>query len=284
MIAHPFRYCCPTTLAEAVRVMADHGTGAAVLAGGTWLVPQMSRAERRPDVVVDLRRLGLTGIAHEGDRLVLGASTNYEQLKSNEIIRQRAPVLRIMAEGITGGQGVTAQGTIGGAACFGNPSSDVPGTLMALGARMRLASVAGTRDVTAQDFFTGPFQTARRPDEVLVAIVVEAAAEGAYAGYHKLKLSGSSWPVVTAACCVQKRDGSLHARLSIGAAGPVPVAAEAILPPAAGTATLLSLADAAVANLSQGWSDELADAEYRLAVAPTVARRAVAALRESMDA
>ncbi len=253
------------------------------MAGGTWLVPHMSRAERRPELVVDLRRLALREVVEEGDALVLGACVSYEQLKVDRMVRQRAPVLRAMAGGITGGQGITAQGTLGGSACYGNPSSDVPGCLLALGARLRLASTAGTRDVAARDFFEAPFRTARRADEILVAVVVDAAGH-AHAGYHKLKLSGSSWPIVTAACCISQRaGGGLHARLAIGAAGPVPVMAEATLSSTV-AAFPHTLVEAAVARLTEGWSDELADAEYRLAVAPTVAERAATAAWEALDA
>ena len=281
MIAHPFRYRCPDSVAEAVQLLAE--PGAVAMAGGTWLLPQMGRAERHPSVVVDLRRLDLSAIAEEGDALVLGACTTYEQLKVHPAVRDRAPVLRTMARGITGGQGITGQATIGGAACYANPSSDVPGCLVALGARMRLASLAGEREVAVRDFFTGPFRTARRPDEMLVAIVLDAPGGRAFAGCHKLKLSGGSWPIATAACCVARRDGRLHARLAIGAAGPVPAVAEAVLPTEHAGA-LLPLIAAALAGLTEGWGDELAAAEYRLAVAPEVARRAVVAAQETLHA
>ena len=275
MIAHPFAYICPASVAEATQALADAGGGAAALAGGTWLVPHMSRAERRPSVVVDLRRLGLRGVWEQDGAIILGACTTYDDLKTSVLVRDALPVLAIMAHGITGGRGITGQGTIGGSACYASPASDIPGCLVALDARLRLTNGEGVRDVAAAAFFTGPFQTARRADEVLSAIVVDRPDGPVYAGYHKLKLSGGSWPIVTAACCLTRRAGGVHATIAIGAAGPVPAVARAWLP-SADPALLVRLSAAAAGALVAGWDDELADAAYRLAVAPEVGRLAVA--------
>ncbi len=277
MIAHPFHYCCPATMHEATQAVAEGADDAAILAGGTWLVPHMSRAERRPRLVVDLRRLGLDGIRLDGGQVVLGACTTYDQLKSLALVQDALPVLAIMAHGITGGAGITGQGTIGGAACYGSPSSDVPACLLALRARLRLTCSDGVRDVPAAEFFTGPFQTARRSGEILSAILFERPQGRARAGYHKLKLSGSSWPIVTASCCLDDcGSAGVHAHVAIGAAGVVPSAASVHLA-AADPAALHALGQGAVAAIGQGWADELADAGYRLDVAPEIARRAVAA-------
>ena len=279
MIAHSFDYQCPDTPAEAARLLSEGGV---VLAGGTWLVPHMSRGERNPAMVVDIRRVVQADIFKEDQAIVLGACTTYDRLKTDSLVQDALPVLRIMAQGITGGRGITGQGTIGGAACYGSPASDVPGCLLALDARMRLVGCTGTREIPAASFFQGPFTTALRPDEFLSAIVVERPTSRVYAGYHKLKLSGSSWPVVTASCCVLRLiDGGLRARLAIGAAGPRPVVVEASFL-TADTESFASLAAAASAALDEGWTDELADAEYRIAVAPEVARRAAMAAQETL--
>lgn len=282
MIAHPFAYRAPATQADVAELLAELGEQAAPMAGGTWLVPHMSRAERRPTVVIDLRRLGLSTIATEGTAIALGACTTYEQLKQDPLVREHLPLLRTMAQGITGGRSITGQGTIGGAACYANPASDVPACLLALGARMRLVGRRGSREVDAGAFFTGPFRTARRADEFLSAILVDRPIGKVHAGYHKLKLSGSSWPIVTAACCVVRHDDALHVRVAIGAAAAVPALATATIH-VSQAIPLEDVAAEAVMALAEAWSDELADAEYRLAVAPEVARRAAAAARDAMD-
>ncbi len=282
MIAHPFAYACPETVAEAARMLAEANGGATAMAGGTWLVPHMSRAGQRPALVLDLRRLGLGGERVEDDTIVLGACTTYDQLKASTLVRDALPLLGIMARGITGGRGITGQGTIGGAACYATPASDIPGCLVALAARLRLVSRDGMREVPAAAFFTGPFQTACRPNEILSAIVFDRPTGKTWAGYHKLKLSGGSWPIVTAACCMEQGALGLHPRVVIGAAGPIPVVAAALLP-ATGQASLWRLPETAAEGLTEGWTDELADADYRLVVAPEMARRAVAAAVEAMN-
>ncbi len=284
MIAHPFSYCCPETMQEAAQALADGADDAAIMAGGTWLVPHMSRGERRPGLVVDLRRLGLIEILQEGERIELGSCVTYDQLKSSATVQEALPVLAIMARGITGGAAITGQGTVGGAACYGSPSSDVPGCLVALGARLRLTGCGGTRDVAAAEFFTGPFRTARRGDEILSAILFDRPRGRARAGYHKLKLSGSSWPIVTASCCVDDRGSAgLRASVAIGAAGLTPAAAGACFA-SADPIAFHDLGRRAAEALGPGWSDELADAAYRLEVAPEVARRAVAAALVALHA
>ena len=280
MIAHPFDYRRPADAAEAAQLLAA-GSGAAVLAGGTWLVPRMSRAETRPATVVDLRRLCLSGAWEEDGTIVLGPYTSYDGLWASALVREALPLLAIMAAGVSGGRAITGQGTIGGSACYATPASDIPGCLVALGARLRLVSCEGVREVPAASFFTGPFETVRRDREFLSAIIVDRPAGVVHSGYHKLKFAGGSWPIVTAACCLERRiGGGLHATVVIGAAGPIPVAATSSLP-SFDPAPLWRLADAAAGALTEGWSDELADAGYRLAVAPEVARRAVAAALEA---
>lgn len=273
MIAHPFAYARPANEHAAAHLLANHGGDAAVLGGGTWLLPHMGRTEMRPSLVVDLRNLGLRGVRQDGDTIVIGSTTTYDDLLGSPLVHAALPLLAIMARGVSGGPGISGQGTIGGSACYATPASDAPGCLVALGARLRLVGVNGTRDVPAGQFFTGPFQTARRPDEFLAAIIVGRPAGRVAHGYHKLKLSGSSWPIVTASCCLHEVDGGVEASVTIGAASRIPVSTRARLA-LVDQGSVLALAARAGAAVTDLWEDELADAAYRLAVAPEVARRA----------
>jgi CO/xanthine dehydrogenase FAD-binding subunit len=176
-----------------------------------------------------------------------------------------------MADGITGGAQIRNQGTIGGSACFANPSSDVPACLVALGARLRLHGRDGSRTVDAADFFVDAFRTALRPGELLADIVF-AVPSGAY-GYSKLKLNESSWPIATAVAA--REPGGAGAWVTLGAVHRRPLRLDV---------TSLNGADAHQAAggldeltrsaLEDPWSDVLAPGEYRRDVAGTVARRA----------
>jgi aerobic carbon-monoxide dehydrogenase medium subunit len=188
------------------------------------------------------------------------------------IVLTHLPLLVSMASGITGGISITGQGTLGGAACYGNPSSDVPASLVALSARLRLLSTAGTRNVDASDFFQGKFATARRPDEMLVGIVFPKMNLSTRWGYYKLKFSTGSWPIVTAAVVVVGE----RARIALGAATAVPVLSEADLPPNALDGELKELAKScARVSADQEVADELAGPGYRRQVAHSIVLRAL---------
>ncbi|GGC45440.1 FAD binding domain-containing protein [Chelatococcus reniformis] len=268
MIAHDFDYHAPRSLADALALLGQ--ADAAVLGGGTWLVPNMTYGRQRPSAVVDIRRLGLDAIEIAGD-IVVGAGVTYRQVLQSEALRAKLPLLAMMAGQVTGGPQIVGQATLGGSACYANPSSDVPACLVALDATLRLASRTGHREVKAADFYTGAFQTTRRPDEMLTHMVFAPPPGGAGCGYHKLKFSTGSWPIVTAACiAVAATDGGPRHRLAVGGANAVPVLLEidGRDPDEAVAARLPSL-------ISQEWSDEFAGAGYRRQVAPAIASRAL---------
>lgn len=259
MIPHRFALHVPANLAEATELAAHYGSDARALAGGTVLLPELSRGAARPAAVIDLTRCGLSGVAHRDRLVTIGAAATYRQL-------ERQPgLLGTVARHVTGGAQIRNRGTVGGSAARANPSSDAPAVLLVLEAIMVLASARGERRVPATQFFTGPFKTAIEPGELLAAIEIPEV-DGARQGYSKLKFGESSWPIVTAAAVV-RADGRL--RVAIGGASAVPVAVEA-----AGVDELVS----AVASAPfEPWSDVLASGDYRKRVAAVVARRAVEA-------
>jgi CO/xanthine dehydrogenase FAD-binding subunit len=247
------------------------------------LFPLLSRDEQQPSLLVDLRGLGLEDIRVDGEELVLGARVTYDALVGSEIISRHAPLLALMAKGVTGGRSITGQGTIGGSACYANPASDVPACLLALRARLRLVSLRGTRDIPASQFFTGSYQTLRRPDEFLAEIRADISRSVGAAGYHKLKFAGSSSPIVTAASTLQMEQGGIaEGFLAIGGAGPVPIGS-AFHVRTSDRDSVEAAVKAIVRAMPVGWSDELADGDYRRAVAPEVARIAIEAALEQAD-
>jgi carbon-monoxide dehydrogenase medium subunit len=173
-----------------------------------------------------------------------------------------------MAAGVTGGKQVHNQGTLGGSACYANPSSDVPAALVGVSATLRLANAGGTRDVDAAEFVLGAFRTLLEPRELLAEIVVPAAPEGSRFGYYKFKLSESSWPIATATCLVGN-DGAI-ARLSLGGVSPRPV----LVSKAEGAAEATAVQAAVEATDFEPWTDAVADGRYRRRIASVVAKRA----------
>ncbi len=244
-----------------------------MLGGGSVLVPAMSAGLDRPDLVIDLRHLGLRTIRALDAHVVLGAGTTYADLKASPIIRTRLPLLAAMADQVTGGLGLWNLATPAGAACHANPASDIPGCLVALEAQFRLVSVRGERLVPAASFFRGAFETERAVDEIMTELLLPAPTRPGRSAYLKLKGSASSWPIVTASCLLLGED---RIRLCLGAAATVPVVREWPLRYAIGHAD--ALGREIVSSVATEWADELAGPGYRLAVAATVASRALLAV------
>jgi carbon-monoxide dehydrogenase medium subunit len=276
VIARHFAYETPRDLGAATAILAAGGAGVAVLGGGTWLVPNMSLGASAPDVVLDTRHLGLQSIEESPDELLIGARVTYEQIKASALVRRHAPLLALMANKITGGLQITGQGTLGGSACYANPSSDVPACLAVLGARLQLASSMGQRDVPAAEFFTAAFVTARRADELLTSIVIPKCASPR-AGYYKLKFSTGSWPIVTAACLPLSDGEKPGLRIGIGGACVTPVVFSVDMAAQEAASVEASVAAAATQSIVDEWSDEFAGPGYRRAVAGAIAVRALRA-------
>jgi carbon-monoxide dehydrogenase medium subunit len=286
MINREFDYYQPSTVEETSALLVSLRGDAVVLGGGTMLVPSMTQRQVRTGAVIDLRALKLDRVTLENDQVWIGAMTSYTELLRSPVIADKVPLLRTMAEQITGGPSILNQGTIGGSAAYANPASDVPACLTALEATFELQSAAGARLVAAKDFFLGAFHTARRPDEFLSRICIPGSTVKPVAGYYKYKFCTSSWPIVTAACVVY-RDAQTTVHLSVGAAATRPSfgilsidAAEVKTP----DRWIERVAKAAAAGIQEGWSDALADAQYRRAIVPAVVKRSLLSAFEAISA
>ncbi|UQS25978.1 FAD binding domain-containing protein [Amycolatopsis thermalba] len=266
MIRDRLRYHAPPDVDIACRILAD-SSSATVIGGGTIAVPRLGRGEVRADDVVHLHRAGLTGVRLTGDELSIGSMVTYTELLATPGIDQLIPLLCTVARGITGGDQIRNQGTLGGSLCHANPASDVPTALAALQARLILRSVHGEREVRAEEFLRGGFQTTIRPGEILTHILVRPVEKS---GYCKFKLSESSWPIVTAAATVS--GGRCH--VVLGGVEPAPVRIDL----SSVVTTESAIRELVAATVRPLWSDALAPAEYRHLISGEIAARAVAQL------
>jgi carbon-monoxide dehydrogenase medium subunit len=283
MIQTALRYHAPRSFDETCAVLAA-AQRPVILGGGTMTVPGLGRGERAATDVVHLRGLGLDQIAVVDGGLEVGAMTTYTDLLSSEIARRHADLLVTVASKITGGAQIRNLGTVGGSACYANPSSDIPATLVALDAVMVLRSAQGVRRIAASEFYVDAFRTVVGSEEFLTSVVLPI--DESSAGYYKLKLSESSWPIATAAAVVWRNGDAWQGRLALGGVRSTPVRIDvtSLLDevgriPAEQYDTVRRLVEE---ELDAPWDDELAPAEYRRAVAPTVAERAVTALNERL--
>lgn len=275
MIPSAFEYLAPDSASEAVSLLAEDPEHTRVLGGGTWLVPDMNRGEATPRRVVDLRRAGIGGVESVDGRVRLGATCTYGELLESSF----SALLHAMASGVTGGRQIVCQGTLGGSAGAARPQSDVPATLVVLGAEVVILGTAGERRIPASELFAAAMRTSLAADEIIVAFELDPAP-GARSGYVKLKRGQSSWPIATAACLLWlDGDGRCErVALALGGVAEVPLLVDVSGPLVGTPPTERSLAHAAGLvrdAVSEPWGDVLAPPEYRKAVAGPVARRAI---------
>jgi carbon-monoxide dehydrogenase medium subunit len=276
MIRSTLTYHAPERLEDAAALLSEHGPSAGVLGGGTVLLPAMVRGERTLRHVVDLRRLGLVGVRVDDGWAEIGAMTTYSDILAARGLTGSAEILRKAAAGITGGAQLRNQGTVGGSASYANPSSDIPGCLVAAGAVLRLHGPVGQRDVTAASFFLAAFTTALSPGEIVTAIRVPLRP--ARTGYYKLKLSESSWPIATAAATIHmsaSRDTSAEVTLGAVSGSPITIDVSDLIDAGGLPPDSREFDDFVRSHVDDPWDDELAPASYRLDVAAVVARRAL---------
>ncbi|HZN49769.1 MAG TPA: xanthine dehydrogenase family protein subunit M, partial [Methylomirabilota bacterium] len=208
MIPAAFQYHAPTTVGEATALLARLGEEAKVLSGGQSLIPLMKLRLASPVHVVDINGIpGLSGIRESDGVLRIGALTRESDLEESELIRTRYPLLhdtsKVIADPV-----VRNLATIGGNLAHGDPANDHPATMLALGAEVVAIGTKGERRIAIGSFFTGPFATSLKPDEILVEIRIPqpvAKSGGAY-----LKLERKVGDFATAAVAAQ---------LTLGASG-----------------------------------------------------------------
>ncbi|HLG06393.1 MAG TPA: xanthine dehydrogenase family protein subunit M [Gemmatimonadales bacterium] len=171
----PFEYHSPTSLAEALAVLADR-TDAKPLAGGQSLIPAMNFRLAAPAALVDLNRIDqLAGITESEGRIRIGAMTRHRAVERDGRIAARAPLLAEAMPHIAHPQ-IRSRGTLGGSLAHADPAAELPAVMLALDATLVLQDRAGERRIPATEFFTGLFATALRPGELVTAVEVPALA------------------------------------------------------------------------------------------------------------
>lgn len=165
----PFEYYNPTTVDEALSLLAEHGYDAKPLAGGQSLIPIMNFRLAQPAVLVDLNNISELSYIQPDERggLRLGAMTRHHQVEHDPLIAERAPLIFEAMPKIATSQ-IRSRGTFGGSIAHADPSAELVAVSVALGGRFRLRSQSGEREASASEFFLGMFTTLLEPEELLV--------------------------------------------------------------------------------------------------------------------
>jgi carbon-monoxide dehydrogenase medium subunit len=194
MIPVAFDYQRVTSVDEALGLLATHGDEAKLLAGGHSLLPLMKLRLAVPAVLIDVGRLrDLSYVRDGGDHVAIGALTRHRDLETSDLLAAEVPILAHVA-GLVGDPQVRHRGTIGGSLAHGDPASDLPAVVLALGGTLVARGPGGERTIPAQSFFEGFLQTALGPDELLTEIRVPKANGGW--SYQKFNRRAQDWAIV----------------------------------------------------------------------------------------
>jgi carbon-monoxide dehydrogenase medium subunit len=279
MIPGSFSYHRPTSVADAVKLLADLGDEARPLAGGHSLVPMMKLRLSTPGHLVDLHGIaGLKGIRRDGNKVVIGAMTTQHELLGSEDIASLLPILQEAAAVIADPQ-VRYRGTIGGNVANGDPGNDMPALMLTLGASYRLEGPNGARDVPATEFYQGAYFTALEPGELLTSVSIPVPAAGHGYAYEKLKRKVGDYATAAAAVVLTVTGGKV-ASCAIGLTNlhETPLlasdAAKAVVGTSLDAASLKKAAGAAEAIMSPA-SDARGPVEYRKHVGGIMVTRAL---------
>jgi carbon-monoxide dehydrogenase medium subunit len=282
MKAPAFDYVRVASLSEAFAALGQHGDGAKLLAGGQSLVPALNLRLLAPEILVDLNGVAeLRGVTVLGDRLRLGAMTRHVEIERSPLIREHAPLLADAVRHVAH-PAIRSRGTIGGNLAHADPASEFPACMVALEAEIVVASAAGERRVAAEDFFTGVYETALGPDDILVAVEIPVAPAGRRHVFIELARRVGDYALVGIAATATVDEAGLTAlRPVFFAAGPKPIvacnAAACLVGAPVSEGALAKAADALASELEPE-ADLQITAAMRLHLARTLLRRALAAL------
>jgi carbon-monoxide dehydrogenase medium subunit len=281
MKAPPFAYAAPSTVEEALALLARHGDDAKVLAGGQSLMPALNLRLAAPAVLVDINGIAALSEAAATPRgLRLGALVRHKRIGTDPAITGAVPLLGLAYPHIAHGP-IRTRGTIGGSLAHADPSAEWPAVCLACDAVVELRGPDGARDVPAGEFFLGVFTTALQPGELLVAVRFPAWPEAPRSGFAEVARRHGDFAMVGAAVTADVgADGTCaDARIVLFGASDRPIrrrAAEARLRGHVPTAALLREAASLAGEGLEPPSDLHASAEYRRRVAPVMVRRALA--------
>ncbi len=280
----PFEYAAPTTVAEAIKLLAENNGRAKVLAGGTDILVQLREGLRNADLVVDVKKIPeLTEYSYSPERgLVLGAAVPCYRVYEDRQLAAAYPALAD-ATRIVGGWQIQSRASVGGNLCNSSPAGDTIPSLIIYDVKCRIAGPKGEREVSAAEFCTAPGRNVLEPGELLVSLVFPPPMPRSGSAYQRfiprnemdIAVAGTaSWVQLDAQGTTIER-----ARIALAAVAPRPVfaaeASEWLSGKPANEATLTQAGELA-RKVATPISDMRGTAEYRVHLAGVLTQRTLA--------
>jgi len=280
MIPGAFDYHRPGSVGEAVKLLADLGDDARVLAGGHSLIPMMKLRMAMPEHIIDLQDIAeLSGISEAGGTITIGAMTSQADIIDSAMLAQHCPILRETSLQIADPQ-IRNLGTLGGNVANGDPGNDMPAVMQALDATFLIEGTGGSREVAARNFYEAAYFTALSDEEVLTAVRFAAPGAGHGYAYEKQKRKIGDYATAAAAVLLTMDGGRCKtASIALTNVGDTPLYAEAAGQALAGSGLEPAAVDAAVQAaeaITQPAADGRGPVEFRTRIAGVMVRRAIA--------
>jgi CO/xanthine dehydrogenase FAD-binding subunit len=275
-------FAAPTSVDEAVKILAGASGMAKVLAGGTDLLVQLRSGRTRPELIVDTKRIPeLIGIREESDRFVIGASTPGVMIYENEALTRAWPGI-VEGMDLIGSEQIQGRASFAGNLCNASPAADSVPALIAARATAVIAGPNGRRQALVEAIVTGPGQTSLQKGEFIVEFHVPKPKPHQSDAYLRF-IPRTEMDIAVVGCGVNVTlDGNgvcTDARVVLGAVAPTQVVAEeagaALIGHRLDDETLAKL-DAAAGRACKPINDKRGTIEYRIKVAGVLARRAAA--------
>ena len=286
MKASAFSYARPTSVMNALELLAAYGDKAKVLSGGQSLMPAMNLRLISPELVVDIGGVAeLRGIAVRGDVLTIGALTRHVDLLKSSEIAAHAPLLTEAIAHVAH-PAIRNKGTLGGSLAHADPAAELPACMLALNATIIVSGQSGERRIAAEDFFKGIYETALSAQELLTAVELPVARTNSAHFFCEFARRHGDYAIAGLAAQAAV-DGEVLTglRMAFFAVGDRPLLAKAagrllniVITPA-----LLSEASGALAEELNPQDDQQASASMRRYLAKVLMARSVSALLRRPD-
>jgi carbon-monoxide dehydrogenase medium subunit len=276
----PFEYACPTTVSEAVSLLASRDGDAKALAGGQSLVPMMAFRLASPALLVDLRKLDeLRRIKITSEGVALGALVRWRDIEDDARLRIAHPLLVAAIAHVAHYQ-IRNRGTVGGSIAHADPAAEMPGIAVTCEAEIAVVGTAGARTIRAADFFVGPLTTTLEPDELIVEIRLPVWPARRRFGFQEFARRRGDFAMAGAAVFYDEDAGgkARNAHVGVIGVGDRPLRLSAVETALNGNTVdelTIAKAEAAASAAVEPQDDIHASAAYRRALVGTMVERAL---------
>lgn len=210
MKAAAFDYVKPTSVHQVLSLLKEHGDDARLLAGGQTLMATLNMRLSEPRLLIDITGIeALRGISVQGGMLRIGALATHTDIEFNPLVARHTPLLKAAAPHIAH-RAIRNSGTWGGSIAYADPAAEWPTCLLALGGTVIANGPQGERRIAADDFFTGLYSTALRPDEMLAACEIPIASADHWFGFSELARRHGDYAIVGLAATARRNGMTLH--------------------------------------------------------------------------